>query len=639
MSDSQEVFRLRKAGQVDEAYMLAREILSTPNADDWDIRAMGWCLVDLLKRAARQTNWSQLACFASKLEKLPVPEGDDILEQQRRFALSLAENGRHEILAARNLSKTGQHDKACRIYQDLYTRGALYPADHSGYGWDLYRWTKDILSVSDTPPPAAIGQARRNLNAYMKLTVDRPSPLHSCMLKIAWQLASGNHLKLPVFLDLWGIENFLPNDFDRFTTTEGRTLPALAEKVVQRAAKEAALSGDTRAITRLMPHLKAMMVRYPDNPWFRQSLVKFLSGLGRQDEARSQAILFARDKSQEFWAWDLLGDLQDAQVLRIACYCKGLLCPAEEEFIGRLRLKLAHELSACGYPSEARGEIEAFLAHRQQSGYRIPREVEDLTRTPWYTGTAATAPDRKFYARLATRADELLYEDLDWISACAGESFTIEGDKRKTRRRLYVADKPLPREIAVPERALGLKDLRPGQPIQIKADLGATISDRVKLYTASLRDAGSPYDVFLEVVGIVDHVNTKKDVLHVVAGRDIDGIISLLDLAAQPGDHVALRVARYSTRMGVRTKVITAAATDAEVGNEVCRRFQSSVRISNGMGFTDDGIFIPPDIVRAHNVQHDDVISGRAVINFNKKKRTWGWKALSIDEANESDVP
>ena len=464
----------------------------------------------------------------------------------------------------------------------------------------------------------------------MKLAVDRPSPLHSCMLQIAWQLASGNHLKLPVFIDLWGIENFLPDDFERFTTTEGRTLPALAEKVVQRAAKDAAAAADTGTITGLMPHLKAMMERYPDNPWFRQSLVKFLSGLGRQDEARSQAILFAREKSHDFWAWDLLGDLQDDPELRIACYCKGLLCPSEEEFIGRLRIKLAHELSANGHPSEARGEFETFLEHRQRSGYSVPREVEGVMQAPWYIATVATAPTKSFYARFANQAEEILFRDLEWIDACVGESYTLE-DKRKTYRRLYVPDRPLPREISVPERALGMNGLAPGQPIQIKADLGATISDRAKVYTAAPRSSGCIYDIFPEVVGIVDHVNAHKGVLHVVAGRDMEGTIPLSNITAGLGDHVALRVARYSTRNGVRTRVVAAEPTEAAVGDNVCRSFCASVRISNGMGFTDDGIFFPPDIVRSRDMQDEDVVSGKAVINYDKKKQAWGWKALLID--------
>lgn len=631
MSDTKEIFRLRKAGELDRAYTLAKEAMAGPHTDDWDVRALSWCLVDLLKGAARQNDRARLSTFAGELEALPVPEGDDILENQRRFALSLAEKGRHEILSARNHSKAGRHEQACRVYHDLLAKDGLYTTDHLGYGWDLYRWTKEILSTSDTPAPAAIGQARRNLNTYMKLSVDRPSPLHSCMLQIAWQLASGDHLDLSAFVGLWGLENFLADDYDRFTTAEGKTLPALAEKVVQRASKDAAAAGNIRAIAGLQPHLEAMMTRYPDNVWFRQNMVKFLASLGRKDEAREQAILFAREKSQEFWAWDLLGDLQVDPNLRVACYCKGLLCPSEEDFVGRLRLKLARELSIQGYLAEARGEIDTVLAHRAKTGYRVPREAEELMAASWYLGTAATSPSKKFYIRFSGRAEEILFEDIDWIDACVGDSFTIEGEKRKTLRRLYIADSPVAREITVPERALGLKNLQSGQPIRIKADLGISINDRTKLYSAALRDDGVFHDTFHEIVGVVDHVNTAKGLLHVIAGREIDSVISLSDINASIGDHIALRMARYSTRKGVRSRVVTATPTDAEVGDTVCRRFRSAVRISNGMGFTDDGIFIPPDIVRCHDLQDDELVSGRAVINFNKRKSSWGWKAMTIE--------
>lgn len=631
MSDTKEIFRLRKDGDVDRAYTLAKEAMAGPGADDWNVKALSWCLVDLLKRAAHQNDSAGLSAFAGELKALPLADGDDILEKQRRFALSLAEEGRRNIFSAQAHSKAGRHKQACDLYYDLLARGALYPADHKGYGWDLYRWTKAVLSASDTPAPAAIGQARRNLNTYMKLSVDRPSTLHSCILKIAWQLASGNHLDLPAFVGLWGLENLLPDDYDRFTTPEGKTLPALAEKVVQRAAKDAAAAGNTRTIAALMPHLEAMMVRYPDNVWLRQSLVKFLALFGRHDEAREQAILFAREKSHEFWAWDLLGDLQVEPDLRIACYCKGLLCPSDEDFVGRLRLKLARELSSQGHPNEARGEIETVLSHREKSGYRIPREAEELMASSWYTGATGVSPSKKFYIQFASRAEEILFEDIEWINACVGESFTIEGEKRKELRRLYISGKPITREITVPERALRLKDLKPGQPIRIKADIGASISARTKLYTAASRDNGAIYDTLHEVTGVVDHVNLSKRVLHFIASREIDGVLSLSDVHASVGDHISLQVAHYSTRNGVRTRVVTASPTDAEVEKTVCRRFRTAARISNGMGFTDDGIFIPPDMVRAHKMQDGDFVTGRAVINFNKKKRVWGWKALAID--------
>ena len=63
----------------------------------------------------------------------------------------------------------------------------------------------------------------------------------------------------------------------------------------------------------------------------------------------------------------------------------------------------------------------------------------------------------------------------------------------------------------------------------------------------------------------------------------------------------------------------------------------ATVRVDNGMGFTNDGIFIPPDLVAAHAINDDDVVSGIAALNYKKKREVWGWKAIIIDEEIPKD--
>ncbi len=53
----------------------------------------------------------------------------------------------------------------------------------------------------------------------------------------------------------------------------------------------------------------------------------------------------------------------------------------------------------------------------------------------------------------------------------------------------------------------------------------------------------------------------------------------------------------------------------------------------NGMGFTESEIFIPTHLVLEHRLKDGQTISGTAVLNFNKKRGNWGWKALSIEKA------
>ncbi|GHY87965.1 hypothetical protein VCSRO169_3514 [Vibrio cholerae] len=49
------------------------------------------------------------------------------------------------------------------------------------------------------------------------------------------------------------------------------------------------------------------------------------------------------------------------------------------------------------------------------------------------------------------------------------------------------------------------------------------------------------------------------------------------------------------------------------------------------MGFTDDDIFISPLLMEQHGVNDGMLVKGTAVLNYNKKKMSWGWKALKIN--------
>ena len=60
--------------------------------------------------------------------------------------------------------------------------------------------------------------------------------------------------------------------------------------------------------------------------------------------------------------------------------------------------------------------------------------------------------------------------------------------------------------------------------------------------------------------------------------------------------------------------------------------FQSVVREEKGMGFTDDGIFIPPPLMQSHHITDLDQITGKAILNYNNKRSEWGWRALLIDK-------
>ncbi|WP_426038010.1 tetratricopeptide repeat protein [Brevundimonas sp. DC300-4] len=616
------------------AYAMGLERMAAADRDAWDVRAFGWVLVDLVKKLSTDPG-PELNRYAGELRQLDVPPDDDLLMKQRGYALSLLQEGAKDLQKARALSREGEHRQAVRIYVEVFERGALDPSNHGAFGWDLFKATRQLKQqgAQDQWNAAVVGEARRYLSTYMKLDVDRPSMLHSCILQQALALASGGHLKIMVFARMWGLENLRQEDFERYIAEDGKSRPALAETVLQQASKEAAASGQTGDLDYIHPFVDQAIGRFPDNVWLKLNKVKILRALGNHEDARTLALEFARTKSGEYWAWELLGDLVMEAEQRVSCYCKALICSQDDAFVSGVRLKLARVLVDLEHFTEAKGEVMRVIDHKMRAGHRIPAEARELSQSPWYAEASFAEPHVAFYARFASQADELLFSALPWIEACLGERFTIEGQETKPRRKLYLRSVPFPTEVSVLESKLRLKAMVVGQAIKVRANHDSD-SGRFLLHAVSLRDDSVDFDVFSDTIGVIDQVNSAKGVLHWMAGVDAHGVYHLADYAgtAVLGGGVTLRLAQCrSAKRGAFVRAVTAAPSVQAPGATIYRAFKETVRVEKEMGFTESGIFIPPDLVTAHNLNDDDVVSGAAVLSLNKKRQSWGWRSILID--------
>lgn len=424
MITSKEVTALRKAGKLDEAYAHSLDLIAAPDADDWDRAAHGWCLIDLVKRHASDGDRAALAEWLRRLDAFEAPAENDVLASGKEKALALGRTDRREALKAQSLSKQGRHEEAARIYADLHAQGALQPQDRKSWGWELYRLAKAELQGgnADDFSPSAVQRVKRYLNTYLKLNLKgadtlregnefqqhRPQRvargisfssmmnstassdhLHSLMLHLALRLAKGDHLKALPFLRLWNPDRLTEEDFASQTGSDGKSYSSLAERAIQAAAAEAIEGDRPDDLLFILPHVEAALKRFPENIWLKLHLVKLLRGLHRTDEARALAIEFAREKANEYWVWDLIADLSpDNSALQLSCYAKALLCSQDEDFVGKVRLKLAAHVADCN-PAEARFEVERVISHRTQAGYRIPPEAKAMSESAWF---AAASP-------------------------------------------------------------------------------------------------------------------------------------------------------------------------------------------------------------------------------------------------------
>lgn len=641
MKEPRPVTTLRKSGQLDEAFKLASEQAAAPGADDWDIADLAWCLIALVKRHAGDCDQALLRDYLGQLVKLQVPANNELLVEQRERALALANGDRQEVMAARTLGRDGRHAEAVHAFATLFRQGVLTTDDKVTYGWELFRTSQAMFRATNGAEisPSVVDAIKRHLNAYLKLGIAEPGLLHTCMLQQADRLARRDHLRLIAFSRLWNLSLFRPDDFQESRHDDGKVFPPLFETVIQRASKEAVNGESLDEMRYIRPYLEDGLKRFPENVWLKFYMLKLLRGLDQTDEARRLATEFTRSKAGEYWTWELIGDLENDPALRLSCYAKALTCSDDDTFVTKVRLKFA-ALIAADHPGQAKAEVERVVEHRRREGQRIPADAERLMQAPWFAAATVTAVGRPFYDRFKMLAEELLFAHLPWIDASVGDEFEIkgqDGQKSRTRCRLYVRATPLPLEISVSASHPDVRRLQPGAPIKVQIESSPSEPWKTTVHRIQSRHDGSQDDIVAETLGVIDHVNDAKGVLHFIVAKGIDGMLPLAQFAgrAEVGQAIAVRMVRYHDRKGPRTRTLSAVPSLRTVPSDVMKSFTDDVEVRNGLGFTSTDIFIPPDIVAEAAIADGAVVDGIAVINFDKKRSTWGWKAIQARSADQ----
>lgn len=630
MVSSREVFAKRREGDIETAYSMALELMNNPDKDDWDIKAFGWCVIDLIKRDANSGNQQKMETYARQLRALDVDPDDNIFTDQKEYALRLCNPNSQIIFKAKALSKDGNHLESLNTYKEIFRNGDKSQDVQTGMAWELYRVAQSLINQD----PANFDGAKRLLNEYFQLETKKPSRLHSCFLRLADKIAVEGKLSMGSFAKIWRLEFLLSEDFDPFEADNGERYPSLAEKVVQHACKDSFARDARDELVYILPFLNDCIERSPDNLWLTLSKAKALMGIGKDEEAQSFGLQVVKNKSKNYWTWELLGDiyLANSLDLSLACYCKALLCEKDLNFVGKVKIKLAELLIKRECLDRAKFEIDEIVKYRTQQDHTISDEAKKLISLPWYNDQQPAKSNKEFYQEQAFLAEELLHADIPWRKGVLGKTYTTKSNPDKPRRKIYIASGGLPVEVSFPESKINLPNKQPGIALNIKGE--DDLEGRFQIYSLEQREDDENWDIFEELIGVVDHINDQKRLIHFIVNKQIDGIIRFSELSDnfKVGENIALRVSKYvsSKRSGYR--ILTSSKTDKSVPESLVKSFQRIIREEKGMGFTDDGIFIPPSLMQIHSITDRDEIIGKAVLSFNNKRSEWGWRALTIDK-------
>ncbi|KFZ28241.1 hypothetical protein IDAT_10450 [Pseudidiomarina atlantica] len=633
---SKRVFELRRNGDLDDAYHLARELYSKTPSDPWVQRAILWCLIDYCKLAAKQNNQASLDEYLQLISDIPVPEDDDIIKENLQRITSLRDPTKQLALQARAASDREDFLEAIRLLKEAVK---LNPDDsylREQLGWNFYRQAKFLLGKGKQ----GLSPTKSLLVQYLHLGVTTPSRLHSLILDLAYKLAKTSdnpqEFNLAKFMNLWGLDNFQGEDFEA-NEYNGNTYEPLVEKTTRLALKHAISTQDRQFIELSLPLVDKAIEHSADPLWLYWMKAKALAVVERFNKAQQALIPVIKAKTSEYWVWEFLGDTHknDDIELAISCYCKALSCNPQDMYASNLRIKLAQLLLSISEYSAAKYEIERVRKFLNESGKELSNDVELLTQSADYLSAVTKNNNSAFYQEMSAQAEDFIFADLPWESACIGETFSLPKTPHKKRTTIYtlLAGAPRPISLSLPSQSPELTGFKCGDSVAIKVQTAA--ENTLKILKVQKRQSDEAFDIFHEEIGIVDHVNSHKSLVHITVSKGVDFTVRENELREplRLGDLVSVKLAQSIGKRGSSFRAAQIEKSNASIDScKAIQHFDGECTITdNGFGFVDDDVFLPPDIVKKFQLHDGDRLSGYAVVNFNPKKQTWGLKAFRIE--------
>ena len=320
-----------KADQLQEAYELARADLEAAPADPWTQREVGWALYYLIRKDAENGQYEQIIAHLDELKTL---------------------------------------DQLNMANDRLIFENVVFLI---GY------FAKKSLPPTGIDTPARLSMLFSQLKDY----AFTPSKGYSALLEgfircEAWQ-------EMADFIDWWNLDNLTPDDYNPVEIARGRKIMSLAERAYIAFSKALLLLNDPGRIEEFLPRMDALMDAHPEMTYPGYFYGKLLLSLGSTTEEALRVIVpFARKKATEFWVWQLLSDVfTNDPDKQLACLIRAVNCHTKEDFLGKVRIKLAALFVQRNQLDYARYQIDNVTENYLRHGWHLPYEVEYWIHQPW----------------------------------------------------------------------------------------------------------------------------------------------------------------------------------------------------------------------------------------------------------------
>ena len=336
MAGIKQIKEMCKAGQVKEAYDLAKADLEA--GQPWGQLTTGWALYYLIKDDAEKGAYDQMVAHVDELKSL-----DQLPEDE------------------------------------------LYKIMDNVIFWMGYFAKKHL-------PETAFNTPARLSSLYSKIKQYHFNPGRGYSALLEGFIRCDAWSELLDFMTWWNLDNLTPDDYSPVKLNNGKSIMSVAERVFIAKSKALLRLNDPGEIEEFLPQIDTLMNEHPEMTYPGYFYGKLLLALGSTPEDALRVIVpFARRKATEFWVWQLISDVfTNDQEKQLACLLRAVNCRTQENFLGKVRIKLADLYIKMNKLGLAKNQIDKVTKNYLSNGWRLPSQIDIWIHQPWFNSVPSS---------------------------------------------------------------------------------------------------------------------------------------------------------------------------------------------------------------------------------------------------------
>ena len=663
---SKEVFDLRKAGKLDEAYTKALQLMEQQNLSDWDIKAYGYVLMSLIQRDVERGHDDQISTYVSALRNLQV-EDDEVFENNKNKSLRLCDRGYQQI---ERLVKAKRYKEAAPLARDAYKADRSNENMERLYCQILFNVVKE---EAQKPKPKA-----RPVRGYVDAYFGLPGKSRAFFDQHIWNHISKledeqGDLNVGQYY-LVTMEEELPKEaysnvpIEKYNfgmvkeehNNKPRYRSSMYGKMARYVLEQVLTSKDINLMQQICRSVESKERELnEDEVWVRWKRGKVLQACGEYEKARECILQTIESKSREFWVWSALGDtyveedsLTDLRVL--SCYSMALWCNPQLKLGAALKLKFAEQLLKQEKYEEASIEVAELLANPTEVGKKNYEEAQRLSQASWYVDSPSHTSNRELYKLLRGFILAELGSTLQMVTGQMMSSFTHE--QHTFYKIAFALDfKKPPLEVTLTKRDLQGVVFEPGQFVRAKLEWTKDSKGRDRARAVIMYEIKPMEDFLPTEYGLVTYINREKDVAHITTTKHKEVFLQkasdyhLEELMAVSFTCTEYKDGKNRTKLSVydvvpaddadvkKLKVDVIGTFEAGEGNYGFLQDVDCMESDSSTGICDENIYVDAKLIRDHKLVDETVVKGIAVSSYNSKRGSWGWKLAMITNVDYGD--